>query len=126
MLDNFRMSSSSVVGQIASGQGFGGTWVQNVFGKPNTVGGMIGQTLTGGLDPATQGIQAGFNSLTQKPADPNSPGAPPTLPSATMTALQSQLQNEVRLRASNTLLTGGTGLIQPASSRTASQSLMGS
>lgn len=120
------MSSNSVVGQITSGQGFGGTWVQNVFGKPNTVGGMIGQTLTGGLDPATHAIQAGYNSLTTPPAAPASPGAPPTLPSATMTALQSQLQNEVRLRASNTLLTGGTGLIQPPSAVTAGQALTGS
>lgn len=44
-----------------------------------------------------------------------SPTPPPTAPNpvaATMDSLQNQLNQEVRMRASNTLATGGTGLIQ--------------
>lgn len=118
------MSKSSVVGQVIGGQGFGGTAVSSIFGGSNTVGGMFGEALTGGLDPVTQGIQQGYNSLTAKPAAPAAPGAAPTLANATTTALNSQLQNEIQLRASNTLLTGGTGLINPPT-KTASQSLFG-
>lgn len=116
------MSSSSVVGQVSQGHGFGGRFGQDAFGNSNTVGGMFGNALTGGSLSHTL-LSQGYDSMT---AGIGSPGTPPPAPNsqdATMTALNQQLNNEVRMRASNTLATGGTGLSQAPS--TAGTMLLG-
>jgi hypothetical protein len=125
------MSGNSVVSQIASGKGIQnpfGSWLTNALGGKNSVGGQIGAFVGNPLtaDPITfQGIQM-VNSLTSKPDAPNTPGPAPTLQNATMTALQNELNQELQMRRSNALATGGTGLTEDPSTRTASQTLLGS
>ena len=50
-----------------------------------------------------------FNMI-PNPGNPTAPPAAPTPQAATMTALQNQFNQEVRMRGANTLQTGGEGL----------------
>lgn len=99
------MSKNSVVGQAQ--QQF--THPSNPLGV-NTGNGFVGQTfgnaLFGGPDPLTTMWAQGFSSFMPNSPTPEAPpGAPPTLGASTMDALSNQLQQEVKMRASNTLFT---------------------
>lgn len=57
------------------------------------------------------------------------PAAPPNAPNpnaATQTAVQNQVTNEAQARGSQALVTGGMGVMQDPTVKTASQMLMGS
>lgn len=74
-------------------------------------------------------IFGGNNSIFRKPFGsspaPEAPPPPPDPAAATNDALNKQLNQELQIRRSNALTTGGTGLVDSAQTQTASQLLLG-
>ena len=75
-------------------------------------------------------IWGGDDSVFRKPfgSGPDSPASPPPAPDptkATQDALAAQLQQELQIRRSNTLVTGGQGVTQPPSVLSAGTTLLG-
>lgn len=87
-------------------------------------GGVVGAggSILGGLG-GDQAHQA-WNTLTQAPPKPLAPPAPPSLGEAAAFGLKQDLSHEQKLAASNTILTGGAGLLDEPT--TASRVLLGS
>ncbi len=82
-----------------------------------------------GLSHPFQGLQNEWNSLTSifksKQDAPQAIPPPPDPTKATNDALHAQLQNELNIRRSMALVTGGQGIPGQTQTQTAGQSLMG-
>jgi hypothetical protein len=98
------------------------TPINNPFpGVGGTVGAIL-NPLGGSLQHPLNNTLSNVLNLNQPQAAPNAPPAPPTLGNANLQTLGTQLSYEQKLAASNTILTGGGGLMdQP---KTASETLM--
>lgn len=91
-----------------------------------TIGAIYGGAGAGLFGFLAGGAAGGQVDQATKPKDyvPQTAPAPPTLGQTNMIALQGQLSQEQRMAASNTILTGGGGLLSEPT--TASRVLLGS
>lgn len=98
---------------------------KSILGGKNSLLNNPGQLWGGGNSVINHPAQL-FSWLSPTPPQPQAPPAPPSPGAATQSAVQGQIQNEAAMRGASALYTGGTGLLDQPTVRTASQMLMGS